>query len=197
MPKKMFREPRELGCPVSEFVRKVLGSREASRAEFQTIGQFGSAQLSVGQEIKFRPRLGRPSVRERNLVRMPTPAPDNAKKTPNDAAEGQSRVVPSADPSSLDSVPKRHGQFLPNRLSNATVKSNHLELMRLLKVSADKMGDENFTKSKSWTRIITLTKTLYSRDSPLRYLSTTLLVDPNLRLKQMLSEERDEDARRK
>ena len=128
---------------------------------------------------------------------MPTPAPDNAKKTPNDAAEGQSRVVPSADPSSLDSVPKRHGQFLPNRLSNATVKSNHLELMRLLKVSADKMGDENFTKGESWTRIITLTKTLYSRDSPLRYLSTTLLVDPNLRLKQMLSEERDEDARRK
>ena len=36
MPKKVFREPRELGCPVSEFVRKSARepSREPSRAIF-------------------------------------------------------------------------------------------------------------------------------------------------------------------
>jgi len=56
MPKKVFREPRELGCPVSEFVRKSARepSREASRADFRTIGQFGSARLSVGQTPKYR-----------------------------------------------------------------------------------------------------------------------------------------------
>ena len=76
MPKIVFREPRALGCPVSEFVRKSARepSREASRADFRTIGQFGSARLSVGQAKNFRPRLGRRSDRGRNFVRMPTPA---------------------------------------------------------------------------------------------------------------------------
>ena len=75
MPKKVLGEPRELGCPVSEFVRKSARepSREVSRADFRTIGQFGSARLSVGQAKNFRPRLGRRSDRGRNFVRMPTP----------------------------------------------------------------------------------------------------------------------------
>ena len=78
MPKKVLREPRELGCPVSEFVRISARepSREASRAYFRTIGQFGSARLSVGQAKNFWPRLGRRSDRGRNFVRMPTPAPN-------------------------------------------------------------------------------------------------------------------------
>ena len=72
----VFPESRELGCPVSEFVRKSARepSREASRADFRTIGQFGSARLTVGQAKNFRPRLGRRSDRGRNFVRMPTPA---------------------------------------------------------------------------------------------------------------------------
>jgi hypothetical protein len=47
MPIKVLREPRELGCPVSELVRKVLGSG----ADFQTIGQFGSAVGRTKEEI--------------------------------------------------------------------------------------------------------------------------------------------------
>ena len=75
MLKKVSRESRELGCPVSEFVRKSARepSREASRADFRTIGQFGSARLSVGQAKNFGPRLGRRSDRARKFVRMPTP----------------------------------------------------------------------------------------------------------------------------
>jgi len=60
----------KLGCPVSEFVRKSARepSREARRTDFRTIGQFGSARLSVGQAKNFRPRLGRRSDRGRNFV---------------------------------------------------------------------------------------------------------------------------------
>ena len=75
MPKKVLREPRELGCPVSEFVRKSARepSRNPSRALFGQSDKFGSARLSVGQTKKFWPRLGRRSDNPRIFVRMSTP----------------------------------------------------------------------------------------------------------------------------
>ena len=72
----MLLESRKFGYPTVRICPKKCWEAEprAEPSDFRTIGQFGSARLSVGQAKDFGPRLGRRSDRGRNFVRMPTPA---------------------------------------------------------------------------------------------------------------------------
>jgi hypothetical protein len=81
----VFRESRELGCPVSKFVRKSARerSREPSRAIFGQLDN--SARLSVGQAKNFGPRLGRRSDRARKFG-------GRARSLPNDFGNGVTKI---------------------------------------------------------------------------------------------------------
>ena len=78
--KIMLRESRGLGCPNVRNCPKSDSGAEprAEPSDFRTIGQFGSARLSVGQAKNFGPRLGLRSGTARIFARMPTPGEKGA-----------------------------------------------------------------------------------------------------------------------